>query len=195
MKNKLVFAFGFVLAEIASAAAQTPSPGSSNPAQKPEAPVQRVMSDPNAKYATYGDWRLQCQSIGAPPARQRGCEIVQTILKDKAAPFAQIGLGKPTSTKPVHVTIRLPVNVSFPSSVRIAVDEKDTQPFELAWRRCEPAGCFASMPLKDDVMEHWRGLNQPSGRITFKNAAGHDFIIPMSFHGLAQALDALAKEH
>jgi hypothetical protein len=42
-------------------------------------------------------------------------------------------------------------------------------------------------------MTRWRGQTDP-GQLTFKDAAGRDQSLPLSFRGLAQALDALAKE-
>jgi invasion protein IalB len=76
--------------------------------------------------------------------------------------------------------------------VRIAIDEKDAQPVEIAWTRCLPAGCFASLALKDDLLKRWHAQNE-SGRLTFKNGAGQDMTLPFSFRGLARALDALGK--
>ena len=85
----------------------------------------------------------------------------------------------------------LPNNITFPSSVKLALDEKDNQPADLAWRRCLPGGCFADGDVKDDVVKRWRASER--GEIRMKNGAGQDVIIPLSFRGLAPAMDALAK--
>jgi invasion protein IalB len=86
-----------------------------------------------------------------------------------------------------------PANVSFPSTPRIAVEEKDSQPLDLVWRRCLPGGCFADATLKEENIRRLRSRAEP-GRIEFKDGAGRDLAIPLVFRGLPQALDALARE-
>lgn len=115
------------------------------------------------------------------------------IIQGQSAPFAQLAFGKPTASDPMLFTLVLPTNVAFPSTVRIAVDEKDSQPVELAWTRCLPGGCFASVATKDDFLKRWRAQEE-AGRLMFKNGSGQDITLPFSFRGLARALDALAKE-
>jgi invasion protein IalB len=119
---------------------------------------------------------------------------VQTVLiQGQTAPFAQLAFGRPAPTEPVFFTTVLPINVSFPSTVKIALDDKDKQPVELNWTRCLPGGCFASIATKDDVLKRWRA-HEDAGRFTLKNSAGQDVTIPFSLRGLGRALDALAKE-
>jgi invasion protein IalB len=91
------------------------------------------------------------------------------------------------------MTVVTPNDVSFPSSVHVAMDEKDAQPTELVWTRCLPVGCFAAGVPTQENLRRWRGSVE-SGRITFKSAGGQDIAVPFSFRGLAQAIDALAKE-
>lgn len=163
-------------------------------AGKPTAATKPAQPDANAKPATYGDWQLRCQAASATPPAPRICEITQAVmLKDQTAPFAQIAFGRPTPSEPIFVTVVVPLNVSFPSSVRIATGDADPLPAELAWRRCTPGGCFANLALKDELLKRWRAL-ETTGRVVFKSAGGQDVQIPISFRGLAQALDALAKQ-
>ncbi len=115
------------------------------------------------------------------------------IIQGQSAPFAQLAFGKTGPNEPLQFSTVLPTNVSFPSTVRIAVDDKDKQPVELAWTRCIPGGCFASIATKDDFLKRWRAQEE-AGRFTFKNGGGQDLTIPFSFRGLARALDALARE-
>jgi hypothetical protein len=42
------------------------------------------------------------------------------------------------------------------------------------------------------VLKRWRDQNG-AGRMIFKSGAGQDTLIPISFRGLARALDALGK--
>jgi invasion protein IalB len=56
-----------------------------------------------------------------------------------------------------------------------------------------PAGCFAELELRDDVVKRLRTATE-RGRITFKDAGERDVVIPLSFKGFGNAFDALAKE-
>lgn len=149
---------------------------------------------PDTTTATFADWLLRCQVTSAGQPGGRTCEVVQNIiLEGKTAPLAQLAFGRLAANQPLYFTVVLPTNVTFPSTVRIAVDEKDTKPVEVPWTRCLPSGCFASLAMTDDVLKRWREQNGP-GRMTFKSGAGQDTMIPISFRGLARALDALGKD-
>ena len=176
--------------------AQVPAVGAQTAAQPPAAAAALAGADLTT--ATFGDWQLRCRAAVAASANQpaipRICEVIQSvIIQGQSAPFAQLAFGKPTPKDPVHLTTVLPTNIAFPSTVKIAVDDKDKQPVELAWTRCLPGGCFASIATRDDFLKRWRALEE-GGRFIFKNGAGQEIIMPFSFRGLSRALDALAKE-
>lgn len=143
--------------------------------------------------ATFGDWLLRCRPAEADkPARV--CEVVQTVMiQGQSAPFAQLAFGRIAPDDALYFTAVLPTNVTFPSVLRVALDEQDTAPVAVPWTRCLPGGCFASLAMKDDVLARWRTRDE-GGRITFKNGAGQDASVAISFKGLGRALDALAKE-
>lgn len=163
---------------------------------KPEAakpPPGPVSTDPQMTTANYGDWVLRCQRIGDGAAAQRLCDVAQSIQTQGAqAPIAQIAFGRIAAADPLRLTLVLPPNISFPSSPRMAVDDKDPRTIDLSWRRCLPDGCFADAEMKDDLLQHWRAQTT-QGQLRFKDSAGRDVALPFSFRGLAQALDALAK--
>jgi invasion protein IalB len=170
------------------------SPQTAQPAQAPAAAAP-ADNEPSATTASFGDWVLRCQRTGTGSEARRNCELVQSvILKGQQAPVAQFGFGKLAPTEPLHVTAAIPHNISFPSAVRVAIDEKDPQGLELPWIRCLPAACFATAVPKDDLLKRWRAQTG-AGRLTFKDARGQDVNLPISFNGLAPGLDALAKEH
>ncbi|TXN79212.1 invasion associated locus B family protein [Methylobacterium sp. WL8] len=161
----------------------------------PAAPTKpaAVPTEPGSTTASFGDWVLRCQRGGGDKP-VRICEAAQTMqVQGQAQPIAQIAIGRISAGEPLQVTAILPPNVALPGSVRVLTDERDTTGFELAWRRCLPGGCVAEASVREDALRRWRGSAEP-GRIAFKNAAGQDVAIPLSFVGLAQALDALAKE-
>ena len=163
------------------------------PASAQAAKPAPVEAEPRSTTASFGDWVVRCErgSVGDKPVRT--CEAAQSMrVQGQANPIAQFAIGRVAAGEPVRATVVVPNNISLPSTVRVAADDKDTQPLELAWRRCPPGGGFADAPTREDTLKHWRGLTEP-GRIVFRNGSGQEVAIPISFRGLAQALEALAK--
>ena len=152
-----------------------------------------VGAEPESTTATYGDWLLRCQRITTAGAAQTVCDVTQTVqVQGQQNPLLQLSFGQPVPKEPMKLTIYAPVNVSFPSVARLAIDEKDLQPAELIWRRCQPGGCVADLEIKEELLKRWRA--QVGGEvIKVVDATGHEIAIPFSFRGLAQALDALLK--
>lgn len=173
---------------LAPALAQTPP----SPGQGPTANAQPPAQNQPTKVEPHGDWVLTCRK--AEGQATQNCELVQTItVNGQKALFAELAVGKPKADMPMQVTVVVPNNVSFPSSVKILMDEKDKSPLDLAWARCLPAGCFANAALKDDVQKKWSAL-ETQGRVTFKAGNSQEIVMPISFKGLKSALEALAKE-
>lgn len=186
------------IAAVVPAAAQAPRGGPQPTNAVPAADARQAETGADLMTATYGDWQLRCRNAipgsANQPAIPRTCEVTQSvIIQGQSQPFAQLAFGKPSPNDALFFTTVLPINISFPSTVRITMDEKDAQPVELAWTRCIPGGCFASVSVKDDALKRWRAKDD-AGRFTFKNSAGQDVTLPFSFRGLSRALDALAKE-
>ena len=170
-----------------------PPPATAQPATAPAAVAKPAADAADMTTATFGDWLLRCRltETGKPG---RSCEVVQTVMiQGQAAPFAQLALGHPASGEPLHFTAVVPPNVTFPSTLRVSFDEKDAKPVDVSWTRCLPGGCFASLAVPADVLTRWRARDD-AGRLGFKNGAGQDATVAISFRGLARALDALAKE-
>ena len=152
-----------------------------------------VSADPSVTTAAFGDWTLRCEKPASDKV-QRICEVVQTVqLQNQPGPIVQIAFGRSSSTDPVRLVVVLPVNVLFPSSVKMGVGDKDPRSLDLVWRRCLPVGCFAENTAPDDAIKRWRG-ETGQGRISYKDAVGRDMTLPISFRGMAQALDALARQ-
>ena len=178
-----VSAAGLIALGVAAAATQAQA----------QAQAPAVSPDPQQTTATFGDWVLRCSKVGPEANQQRVCEVVQTLQREgQQGIIAQIAIGRISPKDPLKVTVLLPVNISIPGAVKMDVDEKDTGPVDLGWRRCFPQGCIADADAKDDTLRKWRG--QPgTGRLIFRDATNRDITVQMSFKGLAQALDALAK--
>ncbi len=167
-----------------------PAPAKPAPA-KPAKPEAEKPTQPSITSTAYGDWALRCREGSEGAAHL--CEISETIeAQDRAGPIAKISVGRPNPGGALQAVIILPNNVSFPSSVHIRSDENDKWGFELNWLRCIPGGCFAGATLSDATVAHWRGLDT-IGSIIFRDAAGDEISLPITFHGFGQALDALNK--
>jgi len=182
-----------VVAATASSLILTPAMAQTQPAsQPPAANTQAAAQNQPTKTQQYGDWVLTCRK--PDDKAPQNCELVQTItINGQKAPFAQIAIGKPKADMPIQITVVVPHNVSFPSSVKILADEKDKAPLDATWARCLPMGCFANAALKDDVQMKWSAL-ETQGLVIFKAGNGQDLAMLISFKGLKGAFEALAKE-
>ena len=137
---------------------------------------------------------MRCQRTADGDKVVKSCEAAQTIqVQGQTAPIAQIGIGRLSPGEPLRITVILPPNITLPSNVHVVTDEKDDPGIELAWRRCLPGGCIADVKLDPEMIKSWRVRSAP-GKLSFKDATGRVVAIPFSFRGLAQSLDALAKE-
>jgi invasion protein IalB len=176
------------------AAPASPAPANPPPAKtKPAKPVAEKSAQPPVTSTSYGDWALRCRAGGAGEVAAHLCEISQTIeAQDQSGPIAKISVGRPSPGGALHGMIILPNNVAFPSSVHVRTDENDKWGLEFNWLRCIPGGCFAEAELTDATVAHWHGLDS-IGSIVFRDAAGDEISLPITFHGFGQALDALNK--
>ncbi|MCX7312789.1 MAG: invasion associated locus B family protein [Alphaproteobacteria bacterium] len=153
-----------------------------------------VDSEPGSTTATFGDWVERCQKQAVGGETVRICEIAQSIqVQGQNSPVAEIAIGRLNKSDPLRLTILLPVNVSFPSTPRITVEGPEAGVVELVWKKCLPGGCIADTVLSPDQIKRWRSLTT-AGKISSKDGLDREISIGMSFRGLSQALDALAKQ-
>ncbi|MCW2273444.1 hypothetical protein GJ654_05625 [Rhodoblastus acidophilus] len=154
-------------------------------------------AEPATTTAAYGDWLLRCQRLGEPDKARKICEIVQTVQASRQGqpqkPIAQLAFGRIKPSEPMRVTAHLPVNILLPSVAKFSTSDKDAKPVDLPWRRCIQSGCFADGVLDDAL---WKALHEQTenGSLEFTDAGSRPIKLPISFHGFAQAADALAKE-
>jgi len=175
----------FALALLPSiAAAQAPKPASKA--------LPPVAAKPERTTASFGDWVLRCDSSGSPA--KRVCETAQGMtVQGQTSPIAQIAIGSPDAKTPRQLTLAVPPNLAFAVKPQILSGRPGAAPIELTWQRCTPGACFASGQISDSLLALLGAETEP-GRISFKDAADRDATLPLSFRGLSQALDALAKE-
>ncbi|TXJ10101.1 MAG: invasion protein [Afipia sp.] len=148
-----------------------------------------VPSSPERTAASFGDWILRCEAQG-----RRICEVAQVMsAQGQNSPIAQVAIGRPVPMDSNRLTVVLPANVTIPAKPQIAIAKGGT-PIDLVWQSCVPGGCLASATVSDEAVQLF-GVQGEPGRIVFKDAAGRDVALQLSFRGLAQALAALAKEN
>jgi len=173
--------------------AQAPKSVAPGTPAKQESPGS-INAEPNSTEASFGDWILRCQRLGNGAETQYLCEVAQQIhAQDQQNPVAELAIGRLKQADPLRLTVVLPVNVTFSSVPSFTADSKVPDSLDLGWRKCLPGGCIADALMKDDVLRHWKSQTS-AGRIAWTDAGGRDHAIALSFHGLAQALDALSKE-
>ena len=146
---------------------------------------------PQRTTATYEDWTVRCETRGTPPVKN--CEMVQAVTaQGQTTPIAQVAIGRANKGDPVKVVFQLPINVWIQPGVKLVYDTK-LAGLAGGFRWCVPAGCFADIDLKDDIVKRMRAATE-QGRFEFKDAGQRDVAIPVSFKGFSQAFDAMVKE-
>ena len=158
----------------------------------PAAPAP-VSADPDRTTASFGDWLLRCERVAEA---ERSCEVAQVIaVQGSQQPIAQIALGRIARTQPaLTLLVQVPVNVELGTPIRLIGDDREPLIIETSWRRCVPAGCFASVELREEVVvRRLRDRPEPM-RIEFRDSTGRDLRLAFSVRGLGPALDALARE-
>jgi invasion protein IalB len=181
-----LFAGAVLLALSSAAIAQQP--------RSPAAPEQAPNEVPQRTTATYANWVLTCDTQAGPPLRKT-CQILQMVqaqAQGRTTPFASIAIMHPVKGQPIKLLIQVPTNVTLSTNVRIQTADADpgvATPFA----RCAPSGCFVDFELKDDMVKKFRTASG-NGKITYADVTGHEVVVPLSFSGFDQALEALAKE-
>ena len=138
--------------------------------------------------ATYSDWIVHCQR----DASKKTCMMDQlTQVKGKNEAFSRIAVAAPISGRAVSLEVQLPVNVSLRAPVVLRTDDADPG-FSAPFDHCVPAGCFAEFDVNDEFIKRLRAADGV-GKAAFKDSAGHDIVVPVSFKGFREAFDALAK--
>jgi len=153
-----------------------------------------VPSEPHATTASFGDWTLRCQRTGKGSDADPICDVAQSIQDDARGIVAQISLqdeAKPGEMR-LYFWLQSMSGITLPSLVKV-IDEKDQATLDLAWHRCLPNSCIADEVLPPETLKKWRSHDE-QGRIEYKGDSGRDEFVPVSFRGLAQALDALRQK-
>lgn len=174
-----------------AALAQAPKQKSS-PAKNAPSSVE-IAADPESTSASYGDWALVCRRLKG--AQKPTCQVTQQIqVQGQPGPIAQLAFARDGTSQKLRLVLVLPANVTIPTAPTVANGDANQHELKLAWLRCVPGGCLAEAVPADDIVKVWRRSSE-GGRIAFRDGLGRDIAVPMSFRGLAPALDALMKQN
>lgn len=193
MKTLLIAAATLLIASSAYATENKAAAAAGTETQK--ALVEPVSSEPQATTANYGDWTLRCTRLGATGNAAKACEVVQSIgVQGQANPIAQLALGYEDPKGNLKFTAVLPVSVSFYGPINMATGDASPQTLAMSWTRCLPEGCFANVDVDKKAVARLKAQTE-KGKVSFKDGAARDAVLPVSFRGLAEALDALEKSY
>ena len=150
--------------------------------------------------AVFGDWVVRCdmRPAGAALPPGRVCEMAQTTTDQRQQPLAVLALGRQARGEPLRLVAQVPVNVQPAQAARLVLDPpgRGEPPLALAFRHCVPTGCVADAELREEALLR-RLRTRPAeaaGRLEWRNSAGAETGIPVSFRGFTAAYDALARE-
>jgi len=192
-----------VLAALAPALGQAqPSGQRAAPPPPPQAaPQPAAEHGPDRTMAVFTDWVVRCETrpaSGAAPAA-RLCEMAQTTQDQRQQPVAVLAIGRTAKGEPLRLVAQVPVNLQVGPPAKLVLDMPNRPaeaPLTVAFRNCTQRGCFAELELRDEAVLHRLRARpaEAAGRLEWKDAAGGDTSIPVSFRGFTAAMDALAKE-
>ena len=133
--------------------------------------------------ATYGDWSMRCEN-----APSRSCEAATILSLPDNRPVAQLILGQRNNQGPLLLLVVVPLNVHLPAQLRLMLG---AAPLTLAYQRCTPQGCFATMDLDDATLTRLRA-EPAGGRLIFQDQERREISASLSMRGFTQAQAALA---
>jgi invasion protein IalB len=184
---------------VSSANAQTaPKPAAAAPAAAATppgaAPPAALAAAPSRTTASFGDWTLRCDRVADATPPKRSCELGLTVQHagDQSV-LAQVAVGRPAAGEPLRFTAVLPANISVATAPKLLVDAKETGAVDLAWVRCLPGGCIATAGVGDDLLRKLKAAAN-AGQLEYRDAAGREIKLPMSWRGFGEAFEALGKE-
>jgi invasion protein IalB len=179
---------------VSSASAQTaPKPAAAAPPAAATPPAA-VAAAPSRTTASFGDWTLRCDRLADATPPKRSCELGLTVQHagDQTV-LAQVAVGRPAAGEPLRFTAVLPANISVGTAPKLLVDAKDAGAVDLAWVRCLPGGCIATAGVSDDLLRKLKASANP-GQLEYRDAAGREIKLPISWRGFGEAFEALGKE-
>ncbi len=137
----------------------------------------------------HGDWVVQCvQAPEVPP-----CEVAQAATsKSTGEQVMRIAVAYRGSGDRYAVQIRVPLGVRLSQPPILRLDETaDLEGY--SFTRCDPGGCYIERLLGAPDIARLRSAK--TGVLAVLGGDGKPLVLPLSFNGFADALDASARRN
>ena len=143
---------------------------------------------PQRTSATYGDWTVSC---AIPANGSKSCGLIQLVKQGNVA-AAQISLGRSSKSGHFTATVQIAANVWLATGLKIAFAD-DTPALSAPFEWCLSVRCLAEFDLVEADVKKLRSQKEPA-RLVYKNALQADVMLPVTFVGFDDAMNALEKQ-
>lgn len=143
---------------------------------------------PQRTTAAYYDWTVSCATTAAG---HKSCGLVQT-LQSQTSPAGQIGIGRSAGNGAMRLSVEVPANVWLPGGLKLVLSDRKTV-VSATFKMCVAGRCIADADLTNEQIDMMR-TQANAGSVEYANAAQSNVSLPVSFHGFAEATEALKKE-
>lgn len=130
----------------------------------------------------FKDWEGLCEKFDG----KNFCGISQTIFDADKKPVVNIFIRKVKGQKHPLAFIKVPLGVNLQAGLGLAVDQKEIA--QVPYTVCDPAGCNAIIPLKQDLLSKIKAGKQLQIGLLLVNK---EVILGASLSGVTNALNAL----
>lgn len=137
----------------------------------------------------HGDWVVQCTAAADVPP----CEIAQAATsKSTGEQIMRVAFAYRGSGERYAVQIRLPLGVRLTQPPLLRIDEtSDLEGY--GYTRCDAGGCYIERLLGTPEIARLRTAK--AGVLAVLGSDGKPMVLPLSFNGFAEALDASAIQN
>jgi invasion protein IalB len=150
------------------------------------APAQEAAEGGATPPLTFQDWQFRCEVPEG--ASEERCAIFQNIVvRESQQQLLNFAVTIPQEDRPPAGVLLLPLGISLPMGVGLAVDEED--PSRLAVEHCVQIGCRAVFPIQDELLAKMKAGKE--AKVTFHDGARRPITIPVSLSGFTAAFNTL----
>jgi len=134
----------------------------------------------------FDDWSVRCE---VPKGRlEEHCFIFQNLtITGTGERLMHAAAGYLTTDGKPAVTVTLPLGISLPPGIRLAVDGRELA--RLAFERCDQTGCFGAVALEDPLSTALTSGKE--AQVKFMDGNRKEIVVPMSLRGFRGGFDAL----
>lgn len=154
-------------------------------------PLARV--DPTATTAVYGDWTVNCSTIGEGDEAQKVCESIQIItINPSNQAIAKIAIGQLPGSDDISIVYQTLAGVWLRDPVVFAASEAEgATSIEATYSRCRNGSCFADTELTREMISALISAPEASpALLTYTGRQRTGLRIVISLDGFAPALAA-----